>query len=106
MDPESIKITTFDLHKAGNCADPEEVKLYSLSCDNAEITFVTRNSAPIIKQESVTTFPKLTGSDHEHRQSSTTNKLWFIVDDVPYAQRLAKALKHAIELCGGTPSKF
>jgi len=28
------------------------------------------------------------------------------VDDVTYAQRFAKALKHAVELCGGKASKF
>jgi hypothetical protein len=107
IDPESIKITTYDLHKdVFNCADPEEVKVQSLSCDNAEVSFMTRNGTPAIKEVSVSTFSKLTGSDHEIRKGSTTNRLWFVVDDVPYSQRLAKALKHAIELCGGTPSKF
>lgn len=107
IDPNSIKITTYDLHKdVFNCADPDEVKLYNLSCDNAEIEFLTRDGIPAIKEDGVNTFLKLTGSDHESKKSSTTNKMWFIVDDVPYAQRLAKALRHAIELCGGTPSKF
>jgi hypothetical protein len=107
IDPNSIKIKTYDLHKdVFNCADPDEVKLYNLSCDNAEVEFRTRNGAPVIKEDSVSTYLKLTGTDHESRKSSTTNELWFIVDDVPYAQRLANALRHAVELCGGTPSKF
>jgi hypothetical protein len=38
-----------------------------------------------------------------HRQSS---KGWFIVDDVAYAERFAKAHRHAVELCGGKASRF
>ena len=89
-----------------NCADPKEVKLYELSCDNAEIEFLTRNGAPTVSVNNVNTYLKLTGSDHESRNVSKANKAWLLVDDVPYAQRLAKALKHAVELCGGKKSKF
>jgi hypothetical protein len=107
IDPESIKIQTHDLHKdVFSCADPEQVKLYELSCDNAEIEFLSRNGATAISEEGVETFTKLTGSDHELRTASKRNKCWLMVDDVAYAQRLAKALKHAVELCGGKPSRF
>jgi len=54
----------------------------------------------------VRTFTKLTGKDHELKTVSKTNKCWLIVDDVSYAERLAKALKHAVDLCGGKASKF
>ena len=30
----------------------------------------------------------------------------FLVDDVTYARRLAKAFRHAVELCGGKASPF
>ncbi len=107
IDPESIKIKTHDLHKdVFDCADPEDVALYHLSCDNAEIEFKTRDDASVIDEQMVKTFTKLTGADHELRNASKTNKCWLVVNDVPYAQRLAKALKHAVELCGGTVSKF
>ncbi len=107
IDPESIKVKTYDLHKdVFSCADPEQVKLYELSCDNAEIEFLTRNGLTAISEEGVKTFTKLTGSDHELRTASKSNKCWLVVDDVAYAQRLAKALKHAVELCGGKPSRF
>ena len=107
VDPESIKIKTFDMHKdVFDCANPEEVKLYDLSRDNAEIEFLTRNGAPTVSVNNVNTYLKLTGSDHEGRNVSKANKAWLLVDDVPYAQRLAKALKHAVELCGGKTSKF
>jgi hypothetical protein len=107
IDPDSIRVKTYDLRKdVFSCADPEQVKLYRLNCDNAEIEFLTRNGATSISEEGVKTFTKLTGKDHELRTASRTNKCWFIVDDVPYAQRLAKALKHAVELCGGRASKF
>ncbi len=107
INPDSIEIKTLDSHKdVFDCADPEQVKLYELNCDTAEIQFLTRNGATAINEDSVTTFTKLTGSEHEGRSVSKTNKGWLVVDDVPYAQRLAKALKHAVELCGGKRSRF
>jgi hypothetical protein len=107
IDPNSITIKTYDMHKdVFSCADPEQVKLFDLDCDNAEIEFLTRNGATAINEDRVATFTKLTGSDHESRSASKTNKGWWLVDDVPYSQRLAKALKHAVELCGGQSSRF
>jgi hypothetical protein len=108
IDPGSIKIKTYDLHSKDvfDCSDPEQVKSYELNCNNAEIEFLTRNGATAIGEERVETFTKLTGNSHEFRTASKTNKCWLIVDDVNYAQRLAKALKHAVELCGGKTSKF
>lgn len=107
IDPDSIKVKTYDTHKdVFSCADPEQVKLYELNCDNAEIEFLTRDGATAINEDSVRTFTKLAGSDHESRNVSKTNKAWLLVDDVPYARRLAKALKHAVELCGGKGSRF
>lgn len=107
IDPDSIKIKTYDLHKdVFSCADPEQVQAYELNCDNAEIEFLARDGATSINEEMVRTFTKLTGSDHESRNASKTNKGWWVVDDVSYSQRLAKALKHAVELCGGRASRF
>lgn len=107
IDPNSITIKTYDLHKdVFSCADPEQVKAYDLNCDNAEIEFLSRNGTTSISEDRVRTFTKLTGSDHESRSVSHTNKNWWVVDDVPYSQRLAKALKHAVELCGGQASRF
>jgi hypothetical protein len=107
IDPESIKIKTYDLHKdVFDCADPEQVKGYELDCQNAEIEFRTRDGVTQISEKRVETFMKLTKIDHKTTTDSKTNKCWLIVDDVAYAQRLAKALKHAIELCGGKASKF
>ncbi len=107
IDPDSIKITTYDLHKdVFSCADPEQVKLFDLNCDNAEIEFLARDGATSINEDTVSTFTKLTGSDHESRNVSKTTKVWWVVDDVPYSQRLAKALRHAVELCGGQASRF
>jgi hypothetical protein len=107
IDPNSIKIKTYDLHKdVFSCADPEQVKNYELNCDNAEVYFLTRNGATSISEERVTTFVKLTGSDHESRSVSKSNEGWWVVDNVLYSQRLAKALKHAVELCGGQSSRF
>ena len=107
IDPDSIEIKTLDSHDdVFSCADPEQVKLYDLNCDTAEIQFLTRDGVTAISEERVTTFTKLTGSEHEVRNVSKTNKDYLVVDDVPYAQRLSKALKHAVELCGGKRSRF
>ena len=78
----------------------------NLDCDSAELVFLTRNGATVINEETVETFTKLTGKDHELRDVSKTNKTLLLADDVRYAQRLVKALRHAVELCGGKRSKF
>ena len=66
IDPATIKIKTYDLHKeVFNCADPEAVTMYELNCDSAEIEFQTRNAATAISEEGVSTFVKLAGKDHE-----------------------------------------
>lgn len=107
IDPNSIRVKTYDLRKdVFSCADPEEVKLYQLNCDSAEIEFRTRNGLATISENTTTTYTRLTGKDHELRKISKANKAWLIVNDVPYAVRLAKAFKHAVKLCGGQPSKF
>jgi hypothetical protein len=107
VDPDSIKIKTYDFHKdVFDCADPEQVQAFSLDCSSAEIEFHTRNDMPKIKDDSVTTFAELTGKDHEAQNHDLMSKGWLIVDDVPYARRFAKALRHAVELCGGKASKF
>jgi hypothetical protein len=106
IDPNSITVKTYDLHRTYDCSDPEEVKLRELNCDSAEVFFATTNDAGAINKENVTTFTKLTGADHESRNAYKTGKSWFIVNDVPYAQRFAKAFKHTVELCGGKASKF
>ncbi len=72
--------------------------MFQLNCDNAEVVFQTRNGAAVINEEGVKTFVKFTGKDHELKTSSEANKAWLLVDDVPYAQRLVKALKNAVEL--------
>jgi hypothetical protein len=106
IDPNSITIKTYDLHHAWDCSDPEAVKANELTCDSAEVFFATINDTGTINEEKVTTFTKLTGADHESRTTYKASKCWFIVNDVSYAQRFAKALKHAVELCGGKASKF
>lgn len=107
IDPNSIAIKTFDPYKAAtNCQDAVDVKDSNLQCTDAEIVFFTRNGAPAIKDEYVRTFTKLKGADHEQRGTSKQQEMWLLVDDADYSQRLARAWKHAIELCGGKASKF
>ena len=107
VDPDSIKIKTYDLHKdVFNCADPEEVKSYDLNCNSAEVEFHTRNEVPKIKDDAVTTYAELKGKDHEAQHHGYASKGWFNVDDVAYAERFAKAFRHAVELCGGKASRF
>lgn len=61
---------------------------------------------PKIKDDGVTTYAELKGKDHEAQHHGYASKGWFNVDDVAYAERFAKAFKHAAELCGGTASRF
>jgi len=107
IDPATIKIDKFDFHKdIGGCDDPGQVSSFELNCTSAEVEFHTWNAIPKIKDNGITTFANLTGKDHEAKRDSTNSKGWFIVDEVAYAERFAKALKHAVELCGGKQSKF
>jgi hypothetical protein len=107
IDPESIKIETFDPRKdVFNCADADEVQNYGLDCTSAEVEFQARNGSTAIVEDNLITFSKLQGKDHEVRNRSTTSKSWFAVDDAEYAKRFARALKHAVQLCGGQTSKF
>ena len=107
VDPDTIKIKTVDSHNdVFDCADPEEVRKHDLNCDTAEIIFETRNGAPAVTENYVITFVKLTGSEHQARGTTKVNKAWLLVDDPAYAKRLAQALKHAVELCGGKASTF
>jgi hypothetical protein len=98
IDPVSIKVTTFDRREISltdtSCADPKLVTLLHLNCDSADIGFLTTDGAHVIKEDRMGDPPK------------PTNKAGLLVDDVAYAQRLAKALKRAVELCGGKPSNF
>jgi hypothetical protein len=107
VDPNSIKIKTYDFHKdVFNCADPNQVKLYDLDCSSAEIEFQIRNEVPRIKEDSVTIYVELKGKEHEAQVHSQVSKGWFSVDDATYAERFARAFRHAVELCGGEASRF
>jgi hypothetical protein len=107
IDPDSIKIRVYDFHKdIGGCDDPNEVNLFQLNCSNAEVEFSTRDGATSVEEDSHTTFAKLEGAEHESESASKTTWAWFDVDDAGYARRFAKALRHAVELCGGKTSKF
>ena len=107
MDPDSIEITTYDFHEdVFSCADPEQVQTFNLDCSSAEVQFRMRNDKPKISEDSMITHAALAGKDHELQRHDHTSKDWFIVDDVTYAQRFAKAFKRAVELCGGKASRF
>jgi hypothetical protein len=108
INPQSIKITTYS-HSGGLPCDnykPEEQQRYNMNCDQGQIVFSTHSEAPLIDEELHTTFPRLQGSDHEAYGKSRGARAFFAVDDVEYAGRLAKAFRHAVELCGGKPESF
>lgn len=108
MNPQSIKISTYSHGGGFRCEDydSEERQLLQMNCDHAEIVFRTRSEAPLIDEQSHTIFAELQGSDHESKGKSKGAGAFFEVDDVEYADRFAKALRHAVELCGGKPEPF
>jgi hypothetical protein len=75
-------------------------------CDVANIEFTTRNQEPLIKTELHIVFPKLQGSEHDAWSNKPTFVSEFYVDDPKYAERFAKAFRHAVALCGGKVSPF
>jgi hypothetical protein len=96
IDPVSIKVETFKIlpgivsESVSNCAD---------NCDGAIVGFLTSDDAATINEVGP-------GADGLNKTESKTSKAFLDVDDVNYAKRFAKALKHAVELCGGKPSDF
>jgi len=103
IDPGSITIRPYDSQHGGLSCDFDP---RVMTCDMAEIWFETRDKLPLIRESTHTVFPKVTGSDHEASGQRETFGAWFYVDDADYAGHFAKALRHAVELCGGKPSPF
>jgi hypothetical protein len=87
------------------CGDTAE-EINALNCDHAAMYVSTRNQAGTMTEKFHTSYPKLMGSDHESSNTRKSNSLFFEFDDPAYAKRFAKAFVHAIEICGGKPSKF
>jgi hypothetical protein len=77
-----------------------------MNCDHAAMYFKTRNEAGLIDVKSHSVYPGLTGKDHESSSTSKTSNSYLEFDNYDYAKRFAKAFIHAVELCGGKPSKF
>lgn len=102
LNPASIKVSPRTHYGGIACADylPDEI------CDWAEITVKTHNEAPLVQVNTHLIFPKLTGKDHDVFSPTKDSGTYFEVEDVEYAQQFAKALRHAIELCGGKPESF
>ena len=57
-----------------------------------EVQFATRNDAQVL--------------DYTGNLTAKGIRSEFMMDDAAYATRFAKAFKHAVDLCGGRPSKF
>jgi hypothetical protein len=105
IDPTTITVVPFATLFMGDCTDHVEAK--ALDCSTqAEVRFRARNDNPVISYESTTIFAKLTGKDREFRNSGKDNSGAFSLWDTAYAERFAKAFRHAVELCGGTKSAF
>lgn len=81
-----------------------------MQCSLAEMVFETRNEtrnqAPLMDVASHTVYPKLKGDEHDANTNSKTFVAEFYIDDTEYANRFVKAFRHAVVLCGGTPSPF
>ena len=108
INPQSITVNTYS-HFGGLWCENytlEDQQLLELNCDHSEIVFSTRNEAPRVDEETHTIFPKLQGSDHESKGKSKSARAALEVDDIKYAVRFAKALRHAVALCGGRQEAF
>jgi hypothetical protein len=101
INPQSIRMSTVSHTGGFYCeAFPDA----NMDCDHAEILFKTRLEAPLIDEDWI--YPKLQGNEHESKGSSKSKEAHFMVNDVEYAKRFARAFRHAVELCGGTAEPF
>jgi hypothetical protein len=102
IDLTSIKIYRYSSQFGGLSCDISR----NIICDVAHIEFETRNQEPLIKHELHLVYPKLQGSEHDAWSNKPTFVSAFYVDDPEYADRFAKAFRHAVALCGGKVSPF
>lgn len=83
---------TFNLHDI----DPQSIKVLDNpplgGGDRSQVKFSARNNAQALTY---------TGNIIDKSDNSE-----FTVDDFAYADRFAKAFRHAVEVCGGKPSDF
>lgn len=93
VDPRSLKLCSYDgvqiFHES--CAPPEQFQPDPEEPNQALLYFSTTNEASAIRIISM---------------GITMSQQDLMLDDPDYARRFAKAFKHAVELCGGKPSKF
>ena len=104
IDPETIKVKTYS-HFGGFACEQysaEERQSQGIDCDNAEMTASTRNARNAVEEQSHSTYPKLSGKDHEAYGKSTQADVYFGFDDVDYANQFAKVFRDAVIQCGGT----
>jgi hypothetical protein len=107
IDPSTVEVVAHAHLFMSDCTSAVEVKANKLDCSvQAEVRFRARNDNPAIAYESTTIFPELKGKDHERRDSGKDNSSAFSLWDTAYADRFAKAFRHAVELCGGKKSAF
>jgi hypothetical protein len=91
-DINSIKLIKIHIYDGGadQCDD-----IIGDVCNSARLYFETINQAPLV-----------TVIFNDELYTKKGHEVEFIIDDVAYAARLAKALRRAIELCGGKASPF
>jgi hypothetical protein len=108
IDPGSVIVTGRSHFGDFSCeADADGTKsIMAENCDHAEMGFKTRNEAGLITVEWHVVYVKLSGAQHERRNTTKDKSSYFEFDDVEYARRFSKAFKHAVELCGGKASPF
>jgi hypothetical protein len=107
IDPSTVKVVPHSSRWMTDCTNPDEVKASRLDCDTqAEVLFSARNEDKVISYKSDIVYQKLKGDDHEAHPTGTRSSAAFAMYDTAYAQRFAKAFRHAVELCGGKKSAF
>jgi hypothetical protein len=107
IDPTTVKVIPHDSKYMSDCTNKDEVAAFELSCtEQAEVTFSTRNEAPLINGSAHTVFPKIKGPDHDSYPKGTQSSASLGMFDAVYGERFGKAFHHAVELCGGKPSIF
>jgi hypothetical protein len=93
VDPQSLRLCSYDgvliFHES--CAPPEQFRPDPEESLRTLLYFSTTNEARAIRVTSM---------------GITLSRESFILDDLDYARRFAKAFRRAAELCGGKPSKF
>ena len=103
IDPTTFEIST---HNSKYGGIPCTTNIPGMTCDMEQIFFKTTDKNLLIDEKITTISNGTQANNHKKYGTNKTFRGDFYLNNLEYADRFAKAFRHAIALCGGKPSPF